>query len=386
MYYTDPLSFDTVIKDFPARKLRDNMLQSGENIIFEDGVITQRYGLDVIGSTSLPLASDITGISLYKKLRDDERHLIVFTSKDIYVLNNKTFKFELRTRNYSTGTVTTSGTGNRTVTLTGGTWLNSTWTQTNLYEISFDSIYPENCTTWYLVHQVSSGTTLAISDTETVSAVTGSEYCLRLCYKGNAENEWYSCYPYDPDNNETLILATNGIDKIQSWNSEGYFSDFTHYPDICKWIGFWGSAGNEHIFFANVYDVGSGYSFEQRIDISDAGALTSTEADYIELLDTNSPVLGMLPIDTRVVIYKSSSISIGTINPQATTVGFLMVQQDIIKNIGCCSFRTVCNTGLYHIFFSGSNIYKFDGHNCVAIGEGNIQYIIKNINKNKRRF
>ena len=63
MYYTDPLSFDTVIKDFPARKLRDNMLQHGENIIFEDGVITQRYGLDVIGSTSLPFPSNIGGIS-----------------------------------------------------------------------------------------------------------------------------------------------------------------------------------------------------------------------------------------------------------------------------------------------------------------------------------
>ena len=98
MIYTEPILFSSVVKDLPARKLADNILQQGDNIIFDNTMITPRYGIANMCSTSL--GDEITGISLYKKLRQAERYIIVMTNKDIYVYNPSRGIYQLKTRNY----------------------------------------------------------------------------------------------------------------------------------------------------------------------------------------------------------------------------------------------------------------------------------------------
>lgn len=386
MYYTNPIQLDTILRDFPARKLGDSQLQSGSNIFFEDGVVKQRYGLDTLAGIGLPLLDingdpqEINAIHLYKKLRDTDKYLVVFTNKDVYVYSSEAATLQCKTRNYNTGTVTTSGTGNRTVTLTAGTWDNANWTQRSLYEISFDSADIESCTNWYLVDQVTSASTLTLA--EDGASVTDGAYCLRLCYAGDADDVWYACFPYDNDTNERIIVCTNGVDIIQTWNATGEFADLTGYTtDRVKFIGFWGSMGYEHVIAANIYDTGTSTSFEQTIYISDAGEIAPNGANYYELLDTNEPITGIVPLGNRLIIYKTTSISIADVNPNGGNTDAFYVQQNIIREIGTPSVRTVANIGMYHIFFSGSEIYMFDGHNCNAIGTGNIKYIMTNINK-----
>jgi hypothetical protein len=386
MYYTNPIQLDTILRDFPARKLGDSQLQSGSNIFFEDGVVKQRYGLDTLAGIGLPLLDingdpqEINAIHLYKKLRDTDKYLVVFTNKDVYVYSSEAATLQCKTRNYNTGTVTTSGTGNRTVTLTTGTWDNANWTQRSLYEISFDSANIESCTNWYLVDQVTSASTLTLA--EDGATVTNGAYCLRLCYAGDADDVWYACFPYDNDTNERIIVCTNGVDIIQTWNATGEFADLAGYTtDRAKFIGFWGSMGYEHVIAANIYDTGTSTSFEQTIYISDAGEIAPNGANYYELLDTNEPITGIVPLGNRLIIYKTTSISIADVNPNGGNTDAFYVQQNIIREIGTPSVRTVANIGMYHIFFSGSDIYMFDGHNCNAIGTGNIKYIMTNINK-----
>lgn len=386
MYYTNPIQLDTILRDFPARKLGDSQLQSGSNIFFEDGVVKQRYGLDTLAGIGLPLTDidgnpqEINAIHLYKKLRDTDKYLVVFTNKDVYVYSSEAATLQCKTRNYNTGTVTTSGTGNRTVTLTTGTWDNANWTQRSLYEISFDSANIESCTNWYLVDQVTSASALTLA--EDGATVTTGAYCLRLCYAGDADDVWYACFPYDNDTNERIIVCTNGVDIIQTWNATDEFADLTGYTtDRVKFIGFWGSMGYEHVIAANIYDTGTSTSFEQTIYISDAGEIAPNGANYYELLDTNEPITGIVPLGNRLIIYKTTSISIADVNPNGGNTDAFYVQQNIIREIGTPSVRTVANIGLYHIFFSGSEIYMFDGHNCNAIGTGNIKYIMTNINK-----
>jgi hypothetical protein len=386
MYYTNPIQLDTILRDFPARKLGDSQLQSGSNIFFEDGVVKQRYGLNTLAGIGLPLLDingdpqEINAIHLYKKLRDTDKYLVVCTNKDIYVYSSEAATLQCKTRNYNTGTVTTSDTGNRTVTLTTGTWDNANWTQRSLYEISFDSADIESCTNWYLVDQVTSASTLTLA--EDGASVTDGAYCLRLCYAGDADDVWYACFPYDNDTNERIIVCTNGVDIIQTWNATDEFADLTGYTtDRVKFIGFWGSMGYEHVIAANIYDTGTSTSFEQTIYISDAGEIAPNGANYYELLDTNEPITGIVPLGNRLIIYKTTSISIADVNPNGGNTDAFYVQQNIIREIGTPSVRTVANIGMYHIFFSGSDIYMFDGHNCNAIGAGNIKYIMTNINK-----
>jgi hypothetical protein len=386
MYYTNPIQLDTILRDFPARKLGDSQLQSGSNIFFEDGVVKQRYGLNTLAGIGLPLLDingdpqEINAIHLYKKLRDTDKYLVVCTNKDIYVYSSEAATLQCKTRNYNTGTVTTSDTGNRTVTLTTGTWDNANWTQRSLYEISFDSADIESCTNWYLVDRVTSASTLTLA--EDGASVTDGAYCLRLCYAGDADDVWYACFPYDNDTNERIIVCTNGVDIIQTWNATDEFADLTGYTtDRVKFIGFWGSMGYEHVIAANIYDTGTSTSFEQTIYISDAGEIAPNGANYYELLDTNEPITGIVPLGNRLIIYKTTSISIADVNPNGGNTDAFYVQQNIIREIGTPSVRTVANIGMYHIFFSGSDIYMFDGHNCNAIGAGNIKYIMTNINK-----
>lgn len=441
MYYADIPTLDNIIHDIPSHNIGDMVLQQGENIIFKDGVIQQRSGMINFSSTSLPFPDKITGISLYNKLKTLERILIVFTEKDIYKYDAPANVFKYITRVYNLGTTTTSGTGYRTITLNPTTYtptgtfdidvykvtvssttglavgmlvagtgiaigsriikidnldiyldlkttsasttvtltiqaqFKTTWDKTNLYEISFDSADPTLCNTWYNVASIGSGTILTLS--ENAVTKTNSVYCLRLCYSGDQDNTWSVTYPYDPDTNDRAMIATNGCDRVQILSNTDQCTDLWSYANYCQNICSFGSIGYHHIFCCNVFDTGSTIQFRQTIEISDAGALTWIRGDYYELIDKEYELRGMLPLRSQLAIYTSNSISMAQIG---TATNPLIVSENIIRNVGTPSIRTVIDIGQVHLFWSGKSIYMFDGIQAQDIGQGNSQYIFKNIN------
>jgi len=375
MYYADIPSLDNIIRDLSARSIGDTILQQGENIVFKDGVIQQRSGIVKFESSSIPFPERVTGISLYNKLRTLERILVIFTEKDIYYYDKPSGRFLYITRVYNTGKAATSGTGYRNVAITGGTLINAVWTEKSLYEISFDSADPNSCTTWYNVLSIDSATGLSLS--EDAVTKTNSDYCLRLCYSGDIDNIWSVTYPYDPDTDERAMIATNGVDLTQIWSDTEQCINLAAYTSYCENICSFGSIGYHHVFSIGIYDPASQVHFRQTIDISDAGALTWAKGDYYELIDKEYELKGILPLRSILAIYTTNSISTGQIG---TSTEPLIVNENVVRNIGTPSIRTVIDTGQAHIFWSGKSIYKFDGIQTQDIGEGNRQYIVKNIN------
>ena len=96
MYYKTIPYFNNILRDIPARNIDDNILSSGENIVFEGTTVKQRDGIQLMPSSSLPI-DQITGLSLYVKLRTVEQYFIAFTCGDIYVYDSPSSQFKLYT-------------------------------------------------------------------------------------------------------------------------------------------------------------------------------------------------------------------------------------------------------------------------------------------------
>ena len=272
---------------------------------------------------------------------------------------------------------TASGTG---IALTiSANWLPSTWNRTNLYQISFDSEVMDNCTTWYDVSSIGTSTILTLAEDGPV--VSAHAYTLRLCYATNEDDIWHICYPYDPETNDRIALLTNGIDNVQVYDGTGYVSNFLQYPNLCKYLGFYGTVGYHHTLYVNVYDTGSSQQCAETIELSDAGVL-DFNGSYVELLDRNSPIVGVLPLITQLIIYKQNSISIAQVNPSGGNDDPLSVREDVVSGIGCPTIRVVQDIGSKHIVFTGDDVILFDGFQHPSIATGNIKYILSNVNTN----
>jgi hypothetical protein len=132
--------------------------------------------------------------------------------------------------------------------------------------------------------------------------------------------------------------------------------------------------------FPNIYDTGSAKTFEQTVEWLDAGGDLVFNGGYAELIDSSEAITGVVSLANRLFIYKTSSISIVDINPNGGNDNPFFITQNAVE-FGTPSIRTVCNTGQFHIFFTGNDIRLFDGHTTRVVSEGNSQYIISQLNR-----
>jgi hypothetical protein len=370
--------FKSIVKDVSARKIPEDILQDGMNIFFEDGYVKDRYG-------TYPVLDHFTDpvkrIGFFRKMFSDIGILIVCTTKDILFLNEKNGRFEYITRKYSTGTVASSG---ETVTLTGSTWDNVQWFETDLYQISFDNVDPNLCTTWHTVASIGTATKLTLK-TAPAADVTDSVYCLRLCYSGDEDDSWSLVYPYDETIDEAVMLATNSKDYVQKWTGEGFCDNLPDYTNFCKHLGYWGSGAGDHIIASGVYDTGTSSWNKNALEVWDAGKITYLDGAVYALYDSISEIVGVLPLSSNdLVIYKNNSISRAYVNFSGNPANPFNIQEGVKRNLGVPCIDVVAVLESFHIFFSGTNIHMFDGLNDKVIGDGNSNYILRNINKNYR--
>ena len=368
--------FNNVIKDISPRKIPETSLQDGLNILFEDGYLRDRYGTY---SLAFDFVDPIKRVGLFRKMFDDISYMIVCTTKDIYAYNESNGDFLLITRNYNTGTVSSSG---AVITLTTGEFDNTEWNQQNLYYISFDSSNIDLCSTWHLVKSVDSTTQLTLDEALTVD-ITDSEYCLRLCYNGDEDDSWSLVYPYDEDLDEAVMLATNGKDYVQRWTGTGQCGNLSTYTNYCKHLGYWGSTTGDHVIASGIYDAITGYWNKNAIEVWDAGKLTMEDGAVYALYDSISEIVGVLPLGAdNLVIYKPNSISLASLTYSGVAADPIRIQENHKRNLGVPCIEVVAVLESFHIFFNGRNIYMFDGIQERMVGEGNANYIMKNINKN----
>ena len=239
---------------------------------------------------------------------------------------------------------------------------------------------------WYAIASFDSDTALTLS--ASAGTISAGDYVIKREYTGDVDNTWQSCFPYeDSPANDKIMLSTNGVDFLQIWrgiqdDELTYFEDLLTYPNICKHVGFWGTVGAEHIICSNVYDTATSAWNSSAIEVSDAGEISWQDGAVYPLFDSSSPILGIVSLQTRFVIYKKDSISLAEASYSSDVTNPLTIQQGLKRSLGTCSIDTVVDTGQFHLFFTGSRIAKFDGYNHAYVDEGVYLYINRIMNKN----
>ncbi len=173
-------------------------------------------------------------------------------------------------------------------------------------------------------------------------------------------------------------LTTTSITLSKTTSSSGTKTDhvFSGGYNAAKHIGFFGSVGYEHTILANVYDNGNN---AQTLEYSDAGNPFKFTGNYDDLVESNDEILGIVPLETRIVVYKKHNLSLLIPNQGGTP--FFLIDENVKRGIGTTSIRTVKSRDNYHLFMGWDNIYTFDGINVTPIGTDVIQYMISQKNR-----
>lgn len=444
-YYPVPTILG-LIKDYHSRIIPDNKCSEALNVIFQGGSIKNRWGYGSFGSQ---LNGPIMAIVFYERLKTAAYDIIAFTTSDTYRYNQRTGDWEMITRSYSTGTVTSSSSAG-TVTITDGD-LSELASEVNLY-IKFGDTDLNSDGTWYRV-SYSSETELTVTSDITLPNETDTAYVLRVCWQGGEEDHHSCAFPYYDDGanwSDNILLVSNGLDSPQWWDGTGTMKlaqrNFTFEgtttsgsttiteidsvsvgqmtigdtisgdgipdsatiteitsttsitltasatasgtvtlscvgvaPNPAKHIAFFGSVGYEHTILANTKEGTSENA--QTLEYSNAGNPFMWAGNYDDLLDSNDEILGIVALETRLVVYKRYNISILSPELNATDEDFFEIEENQKRNVGTTSIRTVKNIHNYHIFMGWDNIYIYDGINVTPIGNDIIKYMIGVMNR-----
>ena len=96
--------FDNTLPDISGRMLKETFLQGSRNILYDDGKVFTRYGLDKLKDT-MPDGNDVIRITLYKQLYNDEVYIVAMTKDNIFFLDPILKVWKYITRNFNSGTI-----------------------------------------------------------------------------------------------------------------------------------------------------------------------------------------------------------------------------------------------------------------------------------------
>ncbi|MCP3681396.1 MAG: hypothetical protein GY861_01780 [bacterium] len=370
--------FNGINTSVHPRVLPDDKLSDGENIIFKEGKVRNRWGYEEFG-TNVPLNGSVKLIRQYDRLRSGVFDILVFTAQDAYALSGSTWKFITPVVNANN--VTTSGTGDRTVTVSSATW-DSTWPD-NQYYIGFSTTDLNAVTTWYEVESFDSTTICTLAeDGPSVTAVT---YVIRKCFNmgdsaffdmtfaiedwsGDAEKVAVvtNCLNGDVDN---YVLYYDGADQLEQLDTAISGTDV-----FGKYI----VSYHDHLLFGWVISGATNYPqsvyWSARTDPQEWATGSASYADLVQ----GGEITGMVTFKQRLYVFKKDSI----IECRFTGLSSPAFQfaQDKIKGIGCPNSKTIVNFGEFMIFQGEDNLYVFNGFQCVPVGGEMVQDIILNQN------
>lgn len=441
MKHFDVPSIYGIVKDYHQRMIPENKLSDGLNIMFREGKMINRWGYAALGG-NLPLNGAVTNIILYELLSTAVQHILAFTTRDAYVYDASAGQFDFITMCYSRGTVNVSGTA---VTLSSGEWRNTDWNKQGVYQIKFGNQDVNGSGTWYIVSKVDGPITLTLATSggsetgvqyvlrlcwsgnidnphsittayddilgEKILIVANGIEPLRS-WKGSDLMYDLGSMTGDTHSNTTIDNLANTShlyvgQLVTGWGVDSTIATVTLSPPsitlddaatqtnadtmlnfgtmrIARFVGFFGSTGYEHLITAFVKEGPD--NRPQTLDVSHAGKpeIWGDDIDapiYYDLLNTNDEIQGVVPLQTRMLIYKRHSITEMWATPGGGNIDPYDFNQNKISDIGTPSIRTVVNFGSFHIFLSDDNIYQFNGTNLTSIGTEIINSLISESNR-----
>jgi len=366
-----------IVKDYPARFIPENKCQDGLNIMFKEGRVSSRWGYFQFGDQ---LNGEVLSVVQYDLLRTSVKHIVAFTTTDVYKWETASAgAWKYITKSYNTGTVTLSA--STTVVGDGTAWEDLTGTPASWY-IGFGSDDINSITTWYSIDSITDDTHLELSSAWTGATGVSIDYVIRQCFSGDSDNFFSIAFPYDTDETEKILVATNGIDPIVKWTGTGVMEDLGGASGLsAKYIGYFGAIGYEHTYIGNVID--SGTALPQAVYVSETGDPEDWPGIYYDLLTSEDEIKGMASLGTSLIIYKARSITEAWSTPAGGSADPLDFNQNKIKDVGTPSIRTVCDLGQYHIFMGWDNIYLFDGIQVIPIGTEIINTMLSEMNRDQ---
>lgn len=176
---------------------------------------------------------------------------------------------------------------------------------------------------------------------------------------------------------DTEIQLSQAADEAET----GTFTVVGVKPNPAKNISFFGSVGFEHTILANTKDIA--HENIQTLEYSRAGHPFMWEGNYDDLFDSNDEILGIVPLETRLIVYKRFNMSMLMPNLNPTASDFFIINENTKRDVGTVSIRTVKNLGNYHIFMGWDDVYIYDGINVTRIGGDIIQHLISIMNRDR---
>lgn len=164
-----------------------------------------------------------------------------------------------------------------------------------------------------------------------------------------------------------LWIVTNGKDVIQTYSGSAW-ANLGGTPPICRYF---------QPFYSRLVcgcTTESGTLYPHRVRWSIAGNPADWSAagsGAIDILDTQDVITGMAVLGDRLFIFKTDTIW------ECYYVGGTDVfkVRMVTKSVGCVAGKTIVNIRQKLYFFSGDNIYAFDGSTCTPLASGIFDYL-----------
>lgn len=337
--------------DRPPISVPPKAMQDGMNFRIKNGVVSNlNLGWERFYPAGVTLGSRVDFILNFYP-RSLPEMLLFFTKTDIFVHDPGTDRPVYLTPTYSEGTAAASG----TAVTAGGS---ADWTDIKQGDfIHFgDAGYRNPEGTW---HRITAAGPTTLTLAESAGTVTAGAYTIRRTFIGNVDDIWSATtFMHDEDSGDDLVIATNGVDPIVSWN--GSDASVTLHPEM-QFTAEFVTVFSNMLIYGNVTSVGVWYPTS--IINSDvgkplaAGATGTGLSEQLRVSDKPAPLVAALPLGQNLVLYSRRQIIV------AQFVGdpLLFVFRAAGSDIGPVGGRAIADFGDYHEFFGADAEYAFDG-------------------------
>lgn len=188
----------------------------------------------------------------------------------------------------------------------------------------------------------------------------------------------YNCLSWDFEQFGDVLLAANGIDKIQAWtvNTSTVFADLSATAPLAKYV----AVVRDFVVAANL-DLGVNPNKVQWSNIADETNWTSgatSQSDY-QLIPDGGNITGITGGEFGIIFLERSIVRMSYIGSP-----FFFQFDTISRNLGCKYSGSVTQYGKTSYFLSADGFYSCDGQSIVPIGNEKVdRYFYDNVDLNK---
>lgn len=337
----DPLSV-------PARALQD-----GYNFRIRQGLLSNYQ----IGWTRMAPTVQLNGpvkLIVNFKLRDGTERLVFGTSTDLYRYDSASQTVTYLTPTYSVGTVAVSAANPAIITGAGTAFLANAQIGD---QIAFGGAsIVSTSAVWYTIAAVSSDTALTLSGPVTGAPLSGGTlYTIRKVQHANYLDQYsWDVFLNDGVSGDDLLIVTNGVDPIISWNgSDPSFKD-AGLTFRCKAL----------VNFSNMMIYGNllqgGDVLPTSFINSDVGKPLDTSGGLSEQFVVHSGqdgIVAMMQLGDNLAIYCKNTGVLAQFIGDPLVFGF----RRVFTGYGPLGPNLIADFGDYHEFIGADTMYRFDG-------------------------